>query len=375
MTKVKYLCFYSDNNDNANRIHFLSAKNKIDYILECLKKNNYYTEIISPNWSEKNKGIYIGRKFRYDYHSVKYFFTFGAKSKIMKFFRKKMHGLLLSIFLLFNIKKSDKLIVYHSTFYINIIKFIRKIKRFDLIIEVEEVYNDLIFNNKNRHINENSIFNSADKFILSTKLMNDRVNIKKKPYIEINGIYKCNYDKLNKNGARYNILYAGSLNQNLYDIKNLINCTKYLSNKYKIFILGIGSDEQIRLVKNEILKLDKKTITKIEIRSPLKGIEFTNFIQKCHIGINPRVQRQNFNQTSFPSKILTYLSNGLCVLTTENRAIKDSKIGELVSYFDLIDPKETAENIMKLEPFSNNNRSFLELLDKNCINDLGKILV
>ena len=48
------------------------------------------------------------------------------------------------------------------------------------------------------------------------------------------------------------------------------------------------------------------------------------FIQKCQIGLCTQNIDAAFNTTSFPSKILSYMSNGLEVVGVNIAAIKNS---------------------------------------------------
>ena len=72
-------------------------------------------------------------------------------------------------FLLKSINKEDTLIVYHSLILMNLIKKVKRKKKCNLIIEVEELYSDVKENMELRK-KEIDYFQIADKFIVITEL-------------------------------------------------------------------------------------------------------------------------------------------------------------------------------------------------------------
>ena len=55
-----------------------------------------------------------------------------------------------------------------------------------------------------------------------------------------------------------------------------------------------------------------------------------------------------FNDTSFPSKILTYLTNGLRVVSINIPAIEQSKIGKYIYFYHNQNSKEISKIIKKI---------------------------
>ena len=67
----------------------------------------------------------------------------------------------------------------------------KKIKKFKLILEVEEIYQDVSPVPRYMERWECKMIDVADKFVFSTDLLNDKVNRQKKPHLVIYGTYRC----------------------------------------------------------------------------------------------------------------------------------------------------------------------------------------
>ena len=87
----------------------------------------------------------------------------------------------------------------------------------------------------------------------------------------------------------------------------------------------------------------------------VKSVLFHVFLQKCHIGLSTQNPEETFNNTSFPSKVLTYLVNGLEVVSANVVPVVQSPIGEYVHYYKHQDSKEIAECIISIEFNSQKN--------------------
>lgn len=51
---------------------------------------------------------------------------------------------------------------------------------------------------------------------------------------------------------------------------------------------------------------------------------------------------------SFPSKIITYMANGLRVVSANIRSVKSSLVGEYLTYYDNNTPEDIAKAIMTI---------------------------
>ena len=78
----------------------------------------------------------------------------------------------------------------------------------------------------------------------------------------------------------------------------------------------------------------------------LSGEDYIRFIQSCDIGLSTQNPDAAFNATSFPSKVLSYLANGLRVVSIRIPAIEQSAVGSKLFYYEKQTPEEIAKAIL-----------------------------
>ena len=343
---MKYLAFYDVNGfDDEKRNYVLAATNKIQYICECLEKNNIHCDIISSSYTYGKRNV-SGRRMRLsEYITLDMPFSIGRKNKVFEIINRwQMKASI--FFRLLKVKKNETLIVYHSLFYMNLVSFLKKIKKFKLVVEAEEIYGDVIGNKKVSQ-KEIEFFESADAYIFPTELLDEKININKKPSVIIYGTYKVEEDRNCKfDDGRIHIVYAGVFSPDK-GVLTAINSAKYLDSNYHIHIIGFGTENDTERVIDTISELSNYFDCKITYDGLLKGEEYIRFLQSCHIGLSPQSNQADFNETSFPSKVLSYLANGLQVVSIRIKSIENSKVGSLVSFYNEDSPEALAKAIDK----------------------------
>lgn len=145
---MKYLGYYAKN-AVVERSNPLAAVTKMDYVANVLSCNEY-TEIISASGVLGNKSDIAHTQRINDNLSVHYFYSVGRKNPILGKIGTLLLHLQLLHYLLTQAKRDEPIIVYHSLGYMRIIRCARKIKKFKLILEVEEIYADVSENKKTR---------------------------------------------------------------------------------------------------------------------------------------------------------------------------------------------------------------------------------
>lgn len=350
--QIKYIAFYSESvNGDQNRLTVLSSTNKIDYISKALNKNNYEVQIISPSWTNNTKGFYkaYNKKIE-DGVNVKNFATFGAKSKIAKIIKYYFSLLQLFIYLLIHTKKNEPIIVYHSIILYLPIKIAKFLKGFKLILEVEEIYQDVQSLSKYSQTAEYRIFKLADKYIFPTELLNSKLNTTNKPYTIIYGTYQVKEkQKRQFDDGKIHVVYAGTFDSRKGGALAAATVAEYLPENYHIHIIGFGTDKDKKKLLDKIEQIKKISKATLSYDGMLKGEKYIDFLQKCHIGLSTQIPNAAFSETSFPSKILSYMANGLRVISVRIKAIEMSAIGNEVYYYDRQKPKAIAEAIMGID--------------------------
>lgn len=340
MKKIFYISYYSSPSDAEKRNAVLSAVNKMDYICESLEKNECEVEIVSASQALEKKYC-KGRKEKItDRTTLKLFSSLPNLNKIVSLVNRIYMKAQMFFYMLKNTKRDSTVIVYHSLGYMSLVKMLKKIKGFKLIVEAEEIYGDVIGNPKTVK-KEYSFFKTADSFIFPTEFLSERVNTEKKPEAIIYGTYHISkkMPKLFTDG-KIHCVYAGTLDTRKGGAAAAA-AALFLNGNYHIHILGFGNEKEKKEMLDIIDDISKKTEAKITYDGLLSGDEFTSFIQSCDIGFSTQNPDAAFNSTSFPSKILTYMVNGLRVVSIRIPAIEKSAVGEFMYYYD----EQTPENI------------------------------
>lgn len=144
---------------------------------------------------------------------------------------------------------------------------------------------------------------------------------------------------------------------------------------YHIHILGFGSKNDTENMKKVILEISKESKCLVTYEGLKSGEEYINFIQSCDIGMSTQDPDAAFNATSFPSKILSYMANGLRVVSINIPAIKKSDIGDYMYYYEKQTPEEIAKAIQKIDINDNyNSRKIISDLDKKFTKELFEML-
>lgn len=303
-----------------------------------------------------------------------YFFSLGQGSKLKKYINHLIGLLQLILYILFNVGEKDIVIVYHSLSYLNTFKLLTKFKRFKYILEVEELYSYIDASNKKLSKNEMEIIDSAQGYIFSNYILNQKINIKEKPFIIINGIYKINdFKYVREKYERKKLVYAGTLEVQK-GVDNVLELAKYLNENNEIHIIGFGSEMDISRINKKIKMNNCQNNCKIYFDGLLKGEKYNSYLQKMDIGICIQNPYDEFNKFEFPSKIFSYLSNGLHVVSNNLIQVRESEISKYINIIDSYNISEIAEYIERIE--LNNcytSKEILKELDINFKKNLKKL--
>lgn len=347
---IKYIAFYDVNsNEEENRNVPPAAKTKLDYIISTLCSFEKKIEIISPAVTT-SKNTFKGKKINLSEKcDLKLFLTFGKNKLVFTKVGTLITKILFMIYLFINVKKDDDVIVYHSLYYMRFIKILRKLKRFNLILEIEEIYSDVL-NDEVRKKKEQAFFKCANSYIFPTILLNSEVNVNNKPYVIIHGTYRVEPDyNCRFNDGKTHIVYAGTFDPRKGGAVAAVDAAEFLDENYHIHVIGFGSDIEIKYLKEEFVRVSNKTKCVVSYDGLKHGDEYIRFIQSCDIGLSTQNPDAAFNATSFPSKILSYLSNGLRVVSIRIPAIEGSDVGDKLFYYDEQTPKQIADAILSVD--------------------------
>lgn len=376
---IKYICFFDTQDKDTERYYVVAATNKMQYIIDVLHNSGVTPHLISCSWSTSKKFGFVSGFFeKRKNYNITFFPSFGGKGIFVKSIQKILFKCGLFFYLLKNTHRGEVIMAYHSMAYSRILNLAKKIKRFKLILEVEEIYQDVVSASAVAKQGEYSIFKNADAYIFSTELLKEKLNTSGKPDLVIYGTY--NVEKLlsEKNSdGKIHVVYAGTFDPRKGGAAAAA-AAAYLPNSYTIHICGFGNEKEIA----DMLSIVEKNNADMEVaqlsyHGLLKGEAYLRFLQSCHIGLSTQNPNASFNATSFPSKILSYMSNGLSVVSVRIDAIERSKVGQAIAYYDVQNPEEIANAILRTSP-SNKNQSLIAELDSefrgNVISLIEKLL-
>ena len=271
-------------------------------------------------------------------------------------------------------KKNDTIILYHSVYYDSIVIFLKKIKKYRIVYEIEEIYADVRNNGRGREKEIKKCESSADAFIFPTEMLDKLINANNKKSVIIYGAYKPEERKLfhtNSNGKKTLIVYSGTLMKGK-GAAQAIEVAKSLDSNYEIRIIGYGSREEIETIQQMIEENNSEC--KVVFDGMKYGSEYIDYLCNCDIGLCIQPSDAGFNATSFPSKILSYLNCGLKVVATEMETLKISKLADVITFTKNSDPIEIGNAIKVALQKDVDNKAVLEQLDQAAKRELCYVL-
>lgn len=367
MKNIKYICFYNYKSDKEFRESVQSASSKIDYIIDVLIRLGYSVDIISKSSVSLNSfspslgGKIILKKNK----TLRHFFSLGCRNNLFIYIINRiLNSIHFFIWLIFHLEKKEKVIVYHSLGYTFTFLLLKKIKGIEIIGEIEEIYQNVHKQMKLTSKNEYKFIQNCDKYIFSTELLNDKLNKNGKPYIVIHGLYQNEIVTHSKfNDGKTHVVYGGTLDPQKGGAVAALESAEFLPENYHVHICGFGNSLKI---KNQIKTIAERSLATLTFEGELKGEDYKNFIQKCHIGLSTQNPSAAFNDTSFPSKILVYLANGLKVVSIRISVVEKSALSDLVFFYDTQTPNDLAKAIISANQGGQvDGISILKELDKN----------
>ena len=375
MEKIFYMAYYNSTNSGERRNAVLSSVNKMNYICEALENNGYNTEIVSASGTTEKKFCKSKKVKLTDKTTLKLFSSLPRLNRIVSVIDRVILKTKLFLYMIKNTNKDSIVMVYHSLGYMSLVKRLKKLKGFKLIIEAEEIYGDVIGDEKTSQ-KEYEFFKIADAFIFPTELLSEKVNTEKKPEVIIYGTYHIEKEmpKLFSDG-KIHCAYAGTLDPRKGGAIASAESALFLNENYHIHILGFGNEKEKAEMLNTIDSISKKSKAKITYDGLLSGEEYIKFIQSCDIGLSTQNPNGKYNDTSFPSKILSYMANGLRVVSVRIPVVEESGIGKCVYYYDEQTPENIAKAIKSID-FSEeyDSRKTIGVLDKAFICNLKTML-
>lgn len=377
--RIFYVSFYDNQklwNVFQNRTCSSAAVNLIDYVSSVMGKTMDVV-LLSPSWTLNKLGVFHGRTIKYsNWLTVSFPLTIGNSFKVFSFLAKVYSYLWVLFQLILKVKKKEKVVVYHSHTLAPVIIVAKFLTGFELVLQVNEIYQNVENTGRLRSYFEKSIFSFADSFIFSTSILNDVVNpFNKKPFIVCSGVYRSipiTQQKYQDN--KIHLVYSGIIDKIKLGAFLSVKLATKLKPNYTIHIIGFGSESDIKDLESLIAEMNKLDFAKVIFDGLKKGDEFNCYLQQCHIGLALQSPDEMFNETSFPSKIFTYLANGLQVVSVKSSSICSSSVSKSIYFGENNSLKSIAEAINEITIVDNTVAALMKL-DLEFENQLNKLII
>lgn len=373
--KLYYLGYFDFQDSNVQRQYSVSATNKMEYIARATQAVGYPIELISLSLSNK-KGLGFHKSQVIESNGLKAnFFPTFVFPLYIKGLKDIWRNICLLLWGLKHLTTKDIVISYHTTSKTStILTWLRKIRKFSLILEVEEIYSDVARIPKKAVTREYHTFEHCDGYIFSTEMLEEKLNTTHKPYVIIYGSYNVEKVINEKVDNEIHVVYAGTFDKRKGGAAAAAAAVAYLPDNYIMHICGFGQPNEVEAMKKLVQELQMKGYH-IRFEGLLKGKEYISLLQSCSIGLSTQDPSAKFNNTSFPSKILSYMSNGLSVVSIKIDAVSKSKIGDSIYYYDEQTPQQIAKSIISVDTRERGeSRKVISALDDGFKKDIVRLI-
>lgn len=340
MQDLIYIAHYDTPESEQKRVCSPAGTAKIRYVLSAIERIGKKVKLISASCTYGKKSVGGSVKPLGNQSELILLPALRRGGKLINLIAAAFFRIYFFLYLLFHIKRKACVIVYHSLFLIRPVTWLKRLKKIRLVLEIEEIYGDVIGREKtvNREL---KFFQIADAYIFPSAILAEKLNPAQKPSVVVHGTYQGEQDReVSFNDGKIHCVYSGTL-----DVRKggafAAAAAAYLPENYHIHILGFGSEMDIHAFQETVTQLKKTCKCGVSFDGCLSGEAYIRFIQACQIGLSTQDPNAPFNQTSFPSKILSYMANGLRVVSIRIPAIETSAIGKYLYYYE----EQTAENI------------------------------
>lgn len=343
--KIYYIGYYTREEDIELYKGYVPARLKMHYIARKLNELGYQVSFLSLN-SIKDRKISFGKKISNHPNEIRYIASIRESSKVLKRLNSYLRNIQIVKFLL-SLSKGDILIVYHSNAISKLVWRICNIRGIKTILQIEEIYGYSATGISKTLSEEIEAVKLYDYHMFVNDYIPMNLGIKSKASLVSYGVAQCcnlQGDLFDKN--KKHVVYAGTIENRKMGALTSVRAAKYLSDNYVMHILGFGKSECIEKMKEEIREINAHAgYEKIVYHGQKFGSELDEFLCSCDIGISPNVLNEDFANHTFPSKVITYMSNGLKVVTGYCKSFEMCSLSDSWTYYYEFLPEAVALSV------------------------------
>lgn len=385
MDKVLYVGYYDVLRSGQQiRNYSLAAAKKMNFVFESIAKLGYHVDVVSPSFIKTRDNVKVEQTREKLEPNVDLILTpsWGAKNKISRIVRVFYSNFWLFSYLLGNTKKDMPVLVYHHYALAIPVLVAQKIKKFHLILEIEEQYSMVWKLTLYQKWKENALLKKGKKdTLVVSELLAEKLGVEN-PIVSYGSysVFKGSIPERTADDGKIRLIYTGSIDKVKGSAFTAIEALKYLPDNYELKISGPVTVKD----KNEFDELIKQTNKDcgrnvVEYLGILDERQFEELLLSANIALNPQ-KEGGLGQYLFPSKILTYMSYGLPVVSTRGESIVKSKVVDLITFSDDYSGESVAKairntkikaSVVYLEKLDELRKEFLTEIDK-VLSDRGK---
>ena len=321
---------------------------KADYVISVLKRLGYGVTLLSFVSSQK-PGYHRLRIYKPDdMENHIYLESLNVRFLPLRILAGVWRLTVLFIYLLTHLDRNATLLVYHSPLFSVPVRLAKAIKRFRLILELEEIFYREARSTLDVCLEraERALIRSADGYLAINALVREEY-CGTKPAVISYGSYaippRCagRYDD-----GKTHLAYAGIINAT-HGAHKAVETMRYLDDHYRLHIYGFGADGDIAALVRRIEEMNSiLSGERIFYHGSKSGAEFDACLQRCHIGLNFNITlHSGSGEYAFPSKIPSYLGHGLNVVTYRIPSVSSSVFSPFVQFYDSDTPEAVARAV------------------------------
>ena len=352
MEKVIYVGYYAClDGDCQTRNYSLAAAKKMDFVASALTQIGKRVEIVSPAYITDS-----GRYYKAEEHiriapntQLTLTPSWGCRNKLMRVARVLYSKWWLFRYLLSHANEKTPVIVYHNYEIAIPLIAAQKIKRFPLLLEIEEQYSMVWKLSRYNQFKENLLLRyGKDRSLVVSELLAEKLGVMH-PIVSYGNYnaFKGIIPEKGKNNT-VQLIYTGSVDKVKNSAYLAMEVMPLLPEYYELKISGPIAKGEGDLFIQTLDAINRECGRKAcEYLGVLGEEDYSDLLLHADIALNLQ-QEGEFGQFLFPSKILTYLSYNLPVVSTRGESIVQSSVANLITFSDDYDKISIAEAILSV---------------------------
>lgn len=376
--KILYVGFYDRLRDGRKIRNFsLAAAKKMDYIADCLVRAGHEVEIVSPAYYEAED--VPAAKEVHDTLRPGVTLTlppsFPAKSKPARVRRVLSSRLWLFRYLCRHADRGTPVLAYHHYDTAIALLAARALRHFPLTVEVEEKYAMVWHISPWKRLKERMLLRHARRRAISvSERLSEKLGLGTVPVCYGNYTL-CERERLPSPGGQTQLVFSGLIDRARGGAFLAMDAMRHLPPSYTLALSGAVSpadDADFRAALTAVN--DDLGREAVHYDGVLDDAAYETLLLSSDIALNPQ-RAGGYGEYLFPSKLLTYLTHGLPVVTTRGESITASALSDLFTYAEDFTPEAVAQAILAVRPLPRDViRERLNALGQAFTADLSAIL-